>query len=200
MKQLTVISGKGGTGKTTITAALADLAENKIICDCDVDAANMHLLLNPVIKSEEDITASQVALINSSECTNCGLCEEHCRFDAVLNNMGSYIIAPIKCEGCGVCELVCPENAITMKDRVAGRVYSADTKYGPFIYGKLIPGSGNSGKIVTTIRKKALELSSQNNAELILIDGSPGIGCPVISSISGTNAALIVIEPTLSGK
>ncbi len=196
MKQIVVISGKGGTGKTTLTASFASLAENKIICDCDVDAADLFLLLNPKILKKEDFIGSKKAKINQKKCNQCGKCMEYCRFDAIID----FKIDPIKCEGCGVCEIVCPKNAISMHDSKDGKLFTAKTKYGPFFYARLNAGSGNSGKLVTEIRKRALNLANEKKYDLIIIDGSPGIGCPVIASISGVNMALIVIEPTLSGE
>ncbi|MBN1898177.1 MAG: 4Fe-4S binding protein [Spirochaetes bacterium] len=196
MKQIVVISGKGGTGKTTLTACFAALSKNKIICDCDVDAADLYLLLGPDIMHEENFTGSKVALIDPEKCSECGECVKACRFDAIID----LEIDPVKCEGCGVCVYLCPEKAIVMNNRVDGTIFLSDTSYGPFFYARLNAGSGNSGKLVTEIRKKAFQKASDMKSELILIDGSPGIGCPVIASISGTDLALIVIEPTLSGE
>lgn len=196
MKQIVIISGKGGTGKTTLTASFASLAENKIMCDCDVDAADLFLLLNPDIQKEEDFIGLKNAYIDMEKCNQCGKCMENCRFDAISD----FKVNPIKCEGCGVCEFVCPTGAITMIDTPNGKIFSSETKYGPFFYAKLYPGAGNSGKLVTEIRKRAFKLAEEKKNDFIIIDGSPGIGCPVIASISGTNTALIVIEPTLSGE
>ncbi len=196
MKQIVIISGKGGTGKTTLTASFASLAENKIMCDCDVDAADLFLLLNPDIQKEEDFIGLKNAYIDMEKCEQCGKCMENCRFDAISD----YKVNPVKCEGCGVCEVVCPLGAITMIDTPNGKIFSSETKYGSFFYAKLYPGAGNSGKLVTEIRKRAFKLAEEKKNDFIIIDGSPGIGCPVIASISGTNTALIVIEPTLSGE
>ncbi len=196
MKELVIISGKGGTGKTTLTASFAALAENKIICDCDVDAANLFLLLDPKVKKEEEIFTQKIAYIDEDKCTKCGICEENCRFNAISN----FKVEEIKCEGCGVCEFVCPEEAILLKDVATGRIITADTRYGPFFYGILYAGAGTTGKLVTEIRRKAFNLSAEENNDLIIIDGSPGIGCPVIASITGSDVALIVTEPTLSGE
>lgn len=196
MKELVIISGKGGTGKTTITASFASLAENKIMCDCDVDAANLFLLINPTILEEEEIRFSKVANINEEECNKCGICEENCRFKAISN----FKVDPIKCEGCGVCELVCPLDAISLESFTSGKIFTTTTKYGPFFYAKLNPGAGNTGRLATEIRNRAFNLANENGSDLVIIDGSPGIGCPVIASITGTDIALVVTEPTLSGE
>ncbi|MCK4225556.1 ATP-binding protein [candidate division WOR-3 bacterium] len=196
MKELVIISGKGGTGKTTLVASFASLSLNTITCDCDVDAANLFLILAPEVEKEEEFSGQKIAFIDENKCTECNICEEYCRFDAIDNSR----IKEIKCEGCGVCEFVCPTGAISLKDVVTGRIITANTKYGPFFYGHLYPGAGTSGRMVTEIRKKASALSKKNDSDLILIDGSPGIGCPVIASITGADLALIVTEPTLSGE
>ncbi len=197
MKQLVIVSGKGGTGKTTLTASFAVLAENKVICDCDVDAANLFILLNPQILKEEAIITSQRPIIDKSKCIKCGKCEKYCRFDAITE----FQVDNVKCEGCGVCKIVCPvDDAIVLQDFAGGEIFTTETEYGPFFYGKLKPGAGNTGKLVTEIRKRAFNLANERKKELILIDGSPGIGCPVIASVSGTDLALIVTEPTLSGE
>ncbi len=197
MKQIVIISGKGGTGKTTLTASFASLAENKIMCDCDVDAANLFILLNPRIISEEEIVTSKIATIDETKCIKCGRCEEHCRFDAITN----FKVDSMKCEGCGVCKIICPvDDAVCLQDSASGRIFTAETKYGPFFYAQLNPGSGNTGKLVTEIRKRAFNLALEKKSDLIIIDGAPGIGCPVIASVSGTDLALIITEPTLSGE
>lgn len=197
MKQLVVISGKGGTGKTTLTASFAALAKNKVICDCDVDAADLFLLLDPSGSNEEDISLQKKARIDPDKCTRCGKCVKSCRFDAISDD---YTVDGIKCEGCGVCGLVCPSGAVVMSPSVDGKIITADTRYGPFFYARLKPGSGNSGKLVTEIKKRAFHKAGQAGCDLIIIDGSPGIGCPVIASLAGADLALIVTEPTLSGE
>lgn len=195
MKQLVIISGKGGTGKTSITASFVSLSPNIVACDCDVDAADLHLLLNPKIQKKEDFQGSKVAIIDPDKCTECGVCEKHCRFDAIINCR----VLPDKCEGCAVCQAVCPEDAINFLERVVGEVFTSNTRYGPFFHGRLFPGAANSGKMVTQIRKLAFDAANKEKAELIIIDGSPGIGCPVIASLAGTDMALIITEPTISG-
>jgi len=195
MRQLAVISGKGGTGKTTLVGALASLTEKKVLADADVDAANLHLLLKPKIVEEEDFIALPTAVIDSKKCTKCNLCERACRFKAIEEHK----IDPLSCEGCGVCELVCPENAVTMRDKVAGKAYTSETRFGPLCHARLKPGEEASGKLVTLVRNNAKKVAEKQNLELIIVDGAPGIGCPVIASIGGVDLALIVSEPTMSG-
>src|SRR5665648_295814 len=196
MKQLTVISGKGGTGKTTITACFAVLAKNAVVADCDVDAPDLHLLLHPNVVENQEFKGSKVAFIDKTKCTKCGLCQSQCRFGAIkaCNN-----IERIACEGCGVCAMVCPTNAITLVEKTAGNAFISKTKYGFMSHALLNPGESNSGKLVTLVRQNAKILAKKENSDLIIIDGSPGIGCPVIASISGVDAALVITEPTLSG-
>ncbi len=193
MKQLTVISGKGGTGKTTLTGSLAALSEGAILADCDADAPDLQLLLGPEVEEEEEYIGSATA-IRTEECSMCGRCKEVCRFDAVSEEM-----KPIetKCEGCGACAFVCPEDAIEMRDEKTGTVYKAKTRFGPMVYAELEIGEEASGKMVTQIRQRAQKMASQE--DLIIVDGSPGIGCPVIASIKGVDQVLAVAEPTVSG-
>ncbi|MCD6248675.1 MAG: 4Fe-4S binding protein [Hadesarchaea archaeon] len=193
MKQLTVISGKGGTGKTTITAAFASLAKNAIFADCDCDAPDLQLILKPEVLEKEEYIGSATA-IREVDCSKCGKCREVCRFDAIDEEMR---IIETKCEGCGACAFVCPEGAIEMKKRVTGTVYRSRTRFGPMIHAELRIGEEASGKLVSHVRKKAQELA--NDGDLIIIDGSPGIGCPVIASITGVDAVLVVAEPTVTG-
>ncbi len=196
MKQLTVLSGKGGTGKTTITAAFAVLAKNAVVADCDVDAPDLHMLLHPEVMETREFRGSKVAVIDKTKCTNCGLCKENCRFDAIT---GDLQVEAIACEGCGVCAHVCPVGAITLTERVSGSSYISKTQYGFMAHALLNPGESNSGKLVTLVRQNAKILAKKENRDLIIIDGSPGIGCPVIASVTGVDAALVVTEPTLSG-
>ncbi len=195
MKQLAVISGKGGTGKTVITASFASLAKNKVIVDCDVDAADLHLLLHPKIKETIEFSGSKYAVMDAEKCIECGRCEESCRFSAIKN----LKFDPIKCEGCGVCVYVCPTNAITLKEAISGYAYISQTKYGEMSHARLNIAEEASGKLITLIRNNAKRLAEKSGCELILIDGPPGIGCPVIASLSGVDMVLAVTEPTVSG-
>lgn len=196
MKELTILSGKGGTGKTTITASFTVLAKNAVVADCDVDAPDLHLLLHPEIIETEEFRGSKLAVIDKAKCTNCGLCREKCRFDAVTEE---FTVDPFACEGCGVCTVVCPVKAISLTERVSGEAYISKTKYGFMAHARLYPGEANSGKLVTVVRRKASSLAEREKADLILIDGPPGIGCPVIASVAGIDLGLVVVEPTLSG-
>jgi len=200
MKQLVIISGKGGTGKTVISAAFASLSKSKVIADCDVDAANLHLLLHPEVQEAHTFSGGEKAFLHSDKCTMCGECVEVCRFDAIEATQEDTIrIDSISCEGCSVCSFVCPAQAIEMRDSISGEWFVSHTKYGPFVHAKLGIGEENSGKLVTQVRRKATEICTQNNLDYVIIDGPPGIGCPVIASLSGADMALVVTEPTLSG-
>ena len=196
MNQLAILSGKGGTGKTSITACFATLAKKAVIADCDVDAPDLHMLLHPKIIQTQQFQSSKIVNINTKKCSRCGLCQENCRFDAVSDD---FKVDPISCEGCGVCSFICPVNAISLIDRLSGNAYISKTKYGFMSHALLNPGEGNSGKLVTLVRQNAKTIADKKNCEFIIIDGPPGIGCPVIASISGIDACLIVTEPTLSG-
>jgi len=195
MKQLTVISGKGGTGKTTLTAAFTHLASDLVIADCDVDAADLHLLLTPELVKQEPFYGNQLASINEELCSRCGLCEEICRFGAIQ----AFEVDHTACEGCGVCAYICPEKAISMKERLSGYWFISNTKEGPMVHARLRIAAENSGKLVSLVRQQAKDLAEKEKKDLILIDGPPGIGCPVIASIGGVNLVLAVTEPTLSG-
>ncbi len=199
MKELVIISGKGGTGKTSIAASLAALAKDKVIVDCDVDAADMHLILQPEIKEEEEFEGGKEALIDPERCTGCGRCEELCRFEAISVCDNKYEINPLKCEGCGVCAYFCPVEAIEMKRKIAGKWFVSDTDHGPLVHAALGIAEDNSGKLVSKVRKKARDKAKEMGCEVVIIDGSPGIGCPVIASITGAKLVLIVTEPTVSG-
>ncbi len=198
-KTIVIISGKGGTGKTSITACLAISAQNAVLADCDVDAADLHLLLSPKIKQENPFISGEEASIDQDTCINCGKCLEACTFSAIDNTDDTFIVDPIACEGCAACTLVCPVNAITMSPAECGNWFISETRAGPMAHAKLFPGKENSGKLVSLVRSKALELAKQKNADFIIIDGPPGVGCPVIASIGNTDLALIVTEPTISG-
>jgi MinD superfamily P-loop ATPase len=195
MKELVVLSGKGGTGKTSLVGSFAVLAKNKVLADCDVDAADLHLLLAPAVRETHEFASGQVAAIDRDRCTECGLCADHCRFDAIHD----FTVDPLACEGCGFCARVCPVGAVTMTGRLAGQWYVSDTAYGPLVHARLGIGEENSGKLVTTVRNAARAVAERDGADLIISDGPPGIGCPVISSLSGADLALLVTEPTLSG-
>ena len=196
MKQLTVISGKGGTGKTTIAAAFASLAKNAVLADCDVDAADLHLILDPDIERKEDFYGLKVARKDDEKCIDCGKCREHCRFEAIDRE---FNIMPEKCEGCGVCAYVCPAEAITLGERLSGYAYRSKTRFGPMAHARLNTAEEASGKLVTVVRDNARELAEEHGRDKIIIDGPPGIGCPVIAAITGVDLILIVTEPTVSG-
>ncbi len=199
MKQLVVISGKGGTGKTSMTAAFAALAENKIMVDCDVDAADLHLLLKPQQTQTFDYFGGKDVIINNSGCVKCDKCLMHCRFDAITFDGSNYNINPFLCEGCGVCHYICQANTITISPKLAGKWYQSETDYGSFIHARLEPGEETSGKLITLMRQHAKQLAEQQQNDLIIIDGSPGIGCPVIASLTGVDVVMIVTEATVSG-
>ena len=196
MKELIVISGKGGTGKTSFVAAFASLTANKVLCDADVDAADLHLILNPHVFKRADFISGHTAVIDTTACTECGLCINLCRFDAIDRD---FKINPIACEGCGVCVYFCPEKAIDFPKNICGEWFTSDTRFGPLVHARLGIAEENSGKLVTLVRQESKRLADEKNLDLILTDGPPGIGCPVIASIGGASAALIVTEPSLSG-
>ncbi|MDF0591880.1 ATP-binding protein [Candidatus Methanocrinis natronophilus] len=196
MKQITVVSGKGGTGKTSILASLAAISRGRaVIADCDVDAPDLHLILKPQVREKREFSGMKMAVIDPSRCNSCGSCEEHCRFGAAM----SQKIDPLLCEGCGVCSLVCPADAVSMEERLSGYAFISDTRFGPLVHAQLFPGEEASGKLVTMVREISREVADYHDLELILIDGSPGIGCPVIASLTGSDLALVVTEPTISG-
>ncbi len=195
MKEVVILSGKGGTGKTSIVGSFAALAQSKVLADCDVDAADLHLLLSPSAKEENEFWSGQVAVIDEENCTECGLCQDVCRFDAI----NDFKVDPISCEGCGFCSHICPVEAIVMEENMAGHWFISDTKYGPLVHAKLGIAQENSGKLVAVVRQQAKQIAEKHGVDYIISDGPPGIGCPVISSLSGANLALLVTEPTLSG-
>ena len=199
MKEFLVISGKGGTGKTSITAGFAALAGDIVLADCDVDAANLHMLLEPVTYHTKEFIGSRKATIDPTRCNNCRLCQDSCRFNAITSTEMTCTINPLSCEGCGVCSLVCPKDAITMHDHVSGHWFLSDTNYGPLVHARLGIAEENSGKLVAKVREQAQRIAQEKEMEYILVDGPPGTGCPVISSISGVDLALIVTEPTIAG-
>ena len=195
VKEITVLSGKGGTGKTSVTACLAVLAKDAVLTDCDVDAPDLHMLLKPEVLEKQEFKASRVAVMDEELCVQCGKCEEHCRFGAIQN----LHIDPVLCEGCGVCVYICPVAAVELEKRVSGYAFISKTKYGSMSHALLNPGEENSGKLVSLVRKNAKKVAEKENCELIINDGPPGIGCPVIASVGGVDVGLIVVEPTLSG-
>jgi len=231
MKQITIISGKGGTGKTTLVASFAALAKNTVIADCDVDAPDLHLLLHPEIVKREEFKGLKVAAIDKSKCIECGICEAACRFHAISDNASGvdardgdfftgvnasgvdardgdfftgvtksgYAVNPARCEGCGVCVFVCDQDAIILTERVSGYAFISKTKYGTMAHAQLNIAEEASGKLVTVVRNNSQRVAEEEGSDLILIDGSPGIGCPVIASLTGVDLALVVTEPTMSG-
>ena len=200
MIEITILSGKGGAGKTSVAAALASVAKNVVFCDNDVDAADLHLIFNPEIKETYDFDSGTVALIDPEICTNCGLCEEHCRFDAIHPNASEQLeVNPIQCEGCRLCERICPVNAIESVHNFNNHWYVSETRFGTLVHAKMGPGEENSGKLVTEVRRKAKEIATKRKADFMINDGPPGIGCSAIASLTGTDAVLLIIEPTLSG-
>lgn len=200
MRELTILSGKGGTGKTSITAALASLAQNAVLCDSDVDAADLHLILHPELIKKEVFEGNYIATINPENCSQCGICMEECRFDAIhLNSKNQHYINPFQCEGCRLCERLCPDKAIRSEKSKNNSWMVSNTRFGKMVHAHMGAGEENSGKLVTQVRNKAKEIAKAENKDLIINDGPPGIGCPVISSLSGTQMVLLVIEPSKSG-
>jgi MinD superfamily P-loop ATPase len=196
MKQIVIISGKGGTGKTVLTASFAVLAEKKVMADCDVDAADLHLLLHPAIKERHEFRSGKTAIIDRELCQECGECITVCRFDAISRN---FQVDPISCEGCAVCSFICPAEAISMEENISGEWFISETKYGLMAHARLGIAEENSGKLVSKVREVAKEIAEKENCDYIIIDGPPGIGCPVIASLANVDLALLVTEPTLSG-
>ena len=221
MKQVLILSGKGGTGKTFVSGSFASIAENTVSADCDVDAANLHILLKPEVKETHDFSGGRVAQISPDACTGCGVCMKHCRFDALdwkngtLDTAGSVrtagplqgtvgekrvaVVDPIACEGCGVCGLVCPADAVSYRTSDAGQWYVSSTDYGPMVHAHLYAGEENSGKLVQQVRERARQEAEETGKELVLIDGPPGTGCPVMSALTGVDYVVLVTEPTVAG-
>ena len=197
MKELVIISGKGGTGKTSILAAFASLALNKVLSDADVDAADLHLIMNPQATERHDFQAGHSAVINLDKCTACGLCRDLCRYNAISED---YTVNRMDCEGCGVCVYFCPEKAVDFPIKTCGEWYLSETRFGPMVHARLGIAEENSGKLVTLVRQEARNVAEAKKLDLILTDGPPGIGCPVIASLGGATAALIVTEPTVAGR
>ena len=200
MKEITVLSGKGGTGKTTITAALAAIAKGAVYCDSDVDAADLHLLFHPEIEKEYIYQGAWIMNLNEQKCSQCGICSNNCRFDAIhQNENGSFYINPFQCEGCRLCERVCPEKAISSSRSSNNKWFVSKTRFGTLVHEKMGAGEENSGKLVTIVRNKTKEIAVEQNLNYIINDGPPGIGCATIASLTGTSVVLIIIEPTKSG-
>ncbi len=199
VKELVFISGKGGTGKTTITSSFIPHFQNIVVADCDVDAPDLHILLKPTIESSVDFIATSKAIINSELCTNCGRCIDICNFDAISSGDKHPIIQSMKCEGCNTCTLVCNQNAISLFPHKTGEIFKSETEYAPMIHGRLTPGEEVSGRLVSEVRKIAKQRAKNSNLDLVILDGPPGIACNVISAITGSNLAVIVTEPTVSG-
>lgn len=205
MKELVIISGKGGTGKTSLTASFAVLADNAVIADCDVDAADLHLILAPQVRERHDFYSGHEAIINQDYCARCGLCLDYCRFDAIhmsgrMPREMRFFIDPISCEGCGLCARLCPVKAIDFPERLCGEWMISETRCGPMVHARLGVAAENSGKLVSLVRREAKRIAEEQSRSLILVDGPPGIGCPVTASLTGASAALAVTEPTLSGE
>lgn len=200
MREIVIISGKGGTGKTSLTGAFAHLASNKVICDLDVDAPDLHLLLQPSRQREEEFHSGHEARIDEALCDQCGDCAARCRFQAIDQGPAGYRVDPLRCEGCKVCVTFCPVQAIEFPQKFCGQWYISTTRFGPLVHAQLFPGEENSGRLVMLLKQQAQELARARGLELVLCDGAPGIGCPVISSLSGTHLAVAVTEPTPSGR
>jgi MinD superfamily P-loop ATPase len=205
MKELVIISGKGGTGKTSVTASFAVLANRSVVCDCDVDAADLHLVLEPTIRERHEFMSGREAVIRGEDCIACGICAELCRFGAIKTRAigdGSllYTADPIACDGCGVCVRFCPAAAIDFPERHSGEWFVSDTRCGPMVHARLGVAAENSGKLVSTVRREAKHLAEEENMNMVIVDGPPGIGCPVIASLTGASQVLVVTEPTVSGE
>jgi MinD superfamily P-loop ATPase len=204
-RELVVISGKGGTGKTSLTASFAALAERPVIADCDVDAADLYLILSPRVEERHEFRSGHEAVIREGDCIACGDCHSQCRFDAVLRNgtmrsNTTFAIDPLSCEGCGVCVRFCPVHAIDFRERVSGEWMISQTRWGPLVHARLGVAAENSGKLVSIVRREALRIAEEGGHPLVIVDGPPGIGCPVIASVSGASLVLCVTEPSVAGE
>jgi MinD superfamily P-loop ATPase len=205
LKEIVVISGKGGTGKTSVAASLAVLAERPVIADCDVDAADLHLILSPSVGERREFRSGREAVIRPDDCTGCGLCLDYCRFGSVKKieqpaGAVTYSIDPVSCEGCGVCVRFCPEGAIDFPERLCGEWMVSQTRCGPMVHARLGVAAENSGKLVSTVRREARRIAEEQDRSLVIVDGPPGIGCPVIASVTGATLVLVVTEPTVAGE
>lgn len=197
--EIAIISGKGGTGKSSISAAFATLQNEIVLADCDVDAANLYLLFNPVCDEEYAFVSGQKAVINQEKCDSCGVCIEYCRFDAIVEKDHKVTVLETLCDGCVLCSRICPREAIHIVNEDKSRMYAGYFQNGRMVYGRLAPGEENSGRLVNLVREKAKQIAKENGIPNIIIDGPPGIGCPVISTITGVDVVVIVTEPTMSG-
>lgn len=202
MKEIIILSGKGGTGKTSLTASFAALANNVVIADCDVDAADLHLVLNPTVNESHDFISGNEAIINNEQCDGCGICKDYCRFGAIVHDAetNEYFVDPASCEGCKVCVEFCPEQCIDFPERYCGQWFSSTTRFGPMVHARLAIAAENSGKLVSLVRNEARKVALNQQAKYIIVDGSPGIGCPVIASITGADHIVLITEPSKSGK
>ena len=196
IRELVIVSGKGGTGKTSVTAAFASLAHNSVLCDADVDAADLHLLMAPTVQKTTDFMGGSLAEIRTEDCVECGRCLELCRFEAIS---ADYVVDPNNCEGCAVCVDLCPEHAIDFPIQKCGEWFISETRFGPMVHARLGIAEENSGKLVSLVRQETRKLAEAQGLDLILTDGPPGIGCPVIASVGGATALAIIVEPTVSG-
>jgi len=199
MNEIVILSGKGGTGKTSLSAAFATISNKTVVADCDVDAANLHIILDPENYLQQNFITGYTAVIEYTTCTNCGLCIDYCRFDAISFQQGKVTISEISCDGCKLCSRVCPSHSIQMIPSDKSRWYIGNYRNGKMVHARLSPGEENSGKLVNVVRENARKTAQETGWETIIIDGPPGTGCPVISSVTGTNTAIIVTEPTNSG-
>ncbi len=197
--ELAIVSGKGGTGKSSVAAAFATLGGKLVVADCDVDAANLYLLFRPEVEREQIYVSGHTAVVDHSLCTLCGICESYCRFDAITEEEGRIIISETSCDGCFLCSRICPMNAITMVRSDRSRMYTGTFRNGKMVYGRLAPGEENSGRLVSMVRDEARKVAEAGELKTILLDGPPGIGCPVISTVTGVDKIVIVTEPTMSG-
>ncbi len=204
-RELVIVSGKGGTGKTSVAASFAVLADRAVIADCDVDAADLHLVLSPRVKERHEFHSGREAVIREDACSGCGVCLAHCRFDAIRVGKGAagnvtYVVDPLACEGCGVCVRCCPEEAVEFPERLCGEWMVSDTRCGPMVHARLSPAAESSGKLVSTLRKEARRIAEEDGRPLVVVDGPPGVGCPVIASVTGASLVVVVTEPTVSGE